>query len=153
MAFNSLKEMVRASTPAPAQVQNASKIVVAELGTCTPPAPGKSPGEERRRSQRVLLRVRVNVYVNLKGQQTTLEVRTLSVNPFGAMIISAENLAPQTRLVLENTITQKRVACCVVRGAKEMPDGFHIPIQFDAPAPKFWMIDFPPDDWKLPDDL
>src|SRR5271168_3958573 len=114
---------------------------------------GRVGGEERRRSQRVLLRVRANVYVNLKGQQTKLEVRTLSVNPFGAMIISAENLSPQTRVVLENTVTQQRVACCVVRAAKEMPDGFHIPIQFDAPAPKFWMIDFPPDDWKLPDDL
>jgi hypothetical protein len=153
MAFNSSKELVRTSAPTSARVESVSKTAVEERGTCAPPAPGKSPGEERRRSQRVLLRVRANVYVNLRGEQTTLEVRTLSVNPFGAMIISAENLPPQTRLVLENTVTQKRVACCVVRGAKEMPDGFHIPIQFDAPAPKFWMIDFPPDDWKLPDDL
>jgi hypothetical protein len=153
MTFNSSKEAVRAPAPTSARAQSASKIVVEERETSAPSAPGKSRGEERRRSQRVLLRVRVNVYVNLKGQQTTLEVRTLSVNPFGAMIISEENLAPQTRLVLENTVTQQRVACCVVRGAKEMPDGFHIPIQFDAPAPKFWMIDFPPDDWKLPDDL
>ena len=153
MAFNSSKEAVRTLAPTPARVQSASKIVVEEHGTCAPPAPEKSRGEERRRSQRVLLRVRANVYVNLKGQQITLDVRTLSVNPFGAMIISAENLAPQTRVVLENTVTQQRVACCVVRAAKEMPDGFHIPLQFDAPAPKFWMIDFPPDDWKLPDDL
>jgi hypothetical protein len=153
MAFNSSKEAVRAPAPPPARLPSVSKIVVEERGTCAPAVPGKSPGEERRRSQRVLLRVRANVYVNLKGQQITLEVRTLSVNPFGAMIISAENLAPQTRVVLENTVTQQRVACCVVRAAKEMPDGFHIPLQFDAPAPKFWMIDFPPDDWKLPDDL
>jgi hypothetical protein len=153
MAFNSSKEAVRTSAPSPARVQSVSKIAVEERETSVPSAPGKSRGEERRRSQRVLLRVRANVYVNLKGQQITLEVRTLSVNPFGAMIISAENLAPQTRVVLENIVTQKRVACGVVRAAKEMPDGFHIPIQFDAPAPKFWMIDFPPDDWKLPDDL
>jgi hypothetical protein len=153
MAFNISKEAVRAPAPTPARLHSASKIAVEEREAFAPSASGKSRGEERRRSQRVLLRVRVNIYVNLKGQQTTLEVRTLSVNPFGGMIISAENLAPQTRLVLENTVTQQRVACCVVRTAKEMPDGFHIPIQFDAPAPKFWMIDFPPDDWKLPDDL
>jgi len=113
----------------------------------------RAGGEERRRSQRVLLRIRANVYVNLRGKQTTLEVRTLSVNPFGAMLIAAENLPPQTRLVLENTVTQERIACCVVRTAKEMPDGFHIPIQFDLPAPKFWMIDFPPEDWRLQDDV
>jgi hypothetical protein len=114
---------------------------------------GRVGGEERRRSQRVLLRIRANVYVNLKGQEAKLEVRTLSVNPFGAMIIAAENLPAQTRLVIENTVTQERIGCCVVRAAKEMPDGFHIPIQFDVPAPKFWMIDFPPEDWRLQDDV
>jgi hypothetical protein len=152
MALYSSKEAARSSAPSSARVQSTLKIAVEEQVTCAPTAAGKSPGEERRRSQRVLLRIRANVYVNLKGQQTTLEVRTLSVNPFGAMIISAENLLPQTRLVLENTVTRERVSCCVVRAAKEMPDGFHIPVQFDVPAPKFWMIDFPPDDWKLPED-
>jgi hypothetical protein len=101
----------------------------------------------------VLLRIRANVHVNLRGAQATLEVRTLSVNPFGAMIISAENLPAQTRLVLENTVTREKVACRVVRSAKEMPEGFHVPIEFDAPAPKFWMIDFPPDDWKPHDNI
>lgn len=117
------------------------------------PATAKTNGEERRRSQRVLLRIRANVHVNLHGKQTSLEVRTLSVNPFGAMIIAAETLPPQTRLVLENSVTREKIACRVVRPAKEMPEGFHIPVEFDAPAPKFWMIDFPPDDWRPHDDV
>ncbi len=126
---------------------------VEALQTPNPAAAAKTGGEERRRSQRVLLRIRANVHVNLRGEQTSLEVRTLSVNPFGAMIISAENLPPQTRLVLENSVTREKIACRVVRAAKEMPEGFHIPVEFDAPAPKFWMIDFPPDDWRPHDDV
>jgi hypothetical protein len=118
-----------------------------------PATAGKPGGEERRRSQRVLLRIRANVHVNLRGKQTTLEVRTLSVNPYGAMIISPENLPPQTRLVLENVVTHEKVACRVVRLAKDAPEGFHVPIEFDAPSRKFWMIDFPPEDWRPLDDL
>src|ERR1700723_610252 len=151
MGLNSSKDAVRGSQQPAPRAQSGSGVSVDDHAACATVAPGKSPGEERRRSQRVLLRVRANVYVNLRDKQTTLEVRTLSVNPFGAMIISAENLAPHTRLVLENTITRERISCCVVRAAKEMADGFHIPVQFDIPAPKFWMIYFPPGDWGLQD--
>lgn len=130
------------ASAAPSQQAGGAPFVAAKAG-----------GEERRRSQRVLLRIRANVHVNLRGGQTTLEVRTLSVNPFGAMIIAPENLPAQTRLVLEHGVTAEKIACCVVRTAKEMPEGFHIPIEFDARAPKFWMIDFPPDDWRPHDDV
>jgi hypothetical protein len=153
MSLNSSKEAVRSSQQSASRAQSGSGVSVDDQAASASASPAKSPGEERRRSQRVLLRVRANVYVNLRGKQATLEVRTLSVNPFGAMIIAAENLLPQTRLVLENTITRERISCCVVRAAKEMPDGFHIPVQFDIPAPKFWMIDFPPEDWRLQDDV
>jgi len=130
----------------------AKKNSVAERFGHSPALAPKSGGEERRRCQRVLLRVRVNVHVNLKGKQSTLDVRTLSVNPFGAMLIANENLPPQTRLVLEHAMTHEKATGRVVRTAKEMPEGFHIPVEFDSPAPHFWMIDFPPDDWKAPDD-
>ncbi len=123
------------------------------LERSAPVPAGRVVGEERRRSQRVLLRMRANIHVNLRGKQVTLDVRTLSVNPFGAMIVAAENLPSQTRLVLENCVTHEKAACKVVRSAKEMPEGFHVPVEFDTPTPKFWMIDFPPEDWKAPDDL
>jgi hypothetical protein len=32
-----------------------------------------------------------------------------------------------------------------------MPEGFHIPIEFDSPAPDFWKIAFPPTDWRPQD--
>ena len=109
-------------------------------------------GEERRRSQRVLLRVRANNHVALQGKPTTFDTTTLSVNSHGAMIILKQGLPPDTRLVLEHCGTKERVACKVVRPSREIPEGFQIPIEFDSPAPNFWGIAFPPTDWR-PDDL
>jgi PilZ domain len=110
-------------------------------------------GEEKRRSQRVLLRVRASLYVALNGKPTTFETVTLSVNNHGAMIILKQGLPPETRFVLEHSGTKERVACKVVRPSREMPDGFQIPIEFDSPAPNFWRIAFPPNDWRPLDDL
>jgi hypothetical protein len=110
-------------------------------------------GEEKRRSQRVLLRVRASLYVALNGKPTTFETVTLSVNNHGAMIILKQGLPPETRFVLEHSGTKERVACKVVRPSREMSDGFQIPIEFDSPAPNFWRIAFPPNDWRPLDDL
>jgi hypothetical protein len=110
-------------------------------------------GEDRRRSQRVLLRVRANLHVALNGKPTTFETVTLSVNNHGAMIILKQGLPQDTRFVLEHSGTKERVACKVVRASREMPDGFQIPIEFDSPAPNFWRIAFPPNDWRPLDDL
>jgi hypothetical protein len=153
MASNTLREMPRSAKESAPRPQPVAKKSASELPVASPAVAGKFTGEERRRSQRVLLRIRANIHVNLRGKQTTLEVRTLSVNPYGAMIIAGENLPSQTRLVLENSVTQERVACRVVHPAKEMPEGFHVPVEFDSPAPHFWMIDFPPEDWRLQDDV
>jgi hypothetical protein len=110
-------------------------------------------GEDRRRSQRVLVRVRASLHVALNGKPTTFETFTLSVNNHGAMIILKQGLPLETRFVLEHLGTKERVACKVVRSPREMPEGFQIPIEFDSPAPNFWRIAFPPNDWRPLDDL
>ncbi len=106
---------------------------------------------DRRRSQRVLLRVRANIFVALHGKPAAFEVVTLSVNHHGALVVMAENLPPDTRLVLEHSGTKERVACKVGRASREMPEGFHVPIEFDSPAPDFWRIAFPSTDWSADD--
>jgi hypothetical protein len=110
-------------------------------------------GEERRRSQRVLLRVRVNVHVALGSKHSTFEVTTLSVNDHGALIAMPRSLALDTQLVLEHALTKKQVACKVARVPREMSEGFHTPLEFDATEPNFWGIAFPPADWRPPDDF
>ncbi len=113
----------------------------------TPLTPAPS-GSERRRGQRVLLRVRASIHVALMGQPETFDVATLSVNPHGALVLMDRNLAAETRLVLEHGSTKERVACKVVRSSQKMPEGFHVPLEFDSPAPDFWKIDFPSPDWR-----
>jgi hypothetical protein len=103
---------------------------------------------DRRRGQRVLLRVRASIHVALQGQPETINVATLSVNPHGAVVVMDRNLAADTRLVLEHAATKERVACKVVRPSRQMPEGFHVPLEFDSPAPDFWKIDFPSPDWR-----
>jgi hypothetical protein len=105
-------------------------------------------GEERRRSQRVLLRVRAQIHVALEGKAATFDVHTLNVNPHGALVVMDKFLASGTRLVLENRTTRERVACKVTRPPRESPEGFQIPLEFDSPAPQFWSITFPPTDWR-----
>ena len=49
--------------------------------------------QERRRGQRVLLRIRANIHVALQGKATTLDAATLSVTPQGAVVVMKQNLA------------------------------------------------------------
>ena len=98
-----------------------------------------------------MLRVRANIHVALQGKQSSFEVTTLSVNDHGAIVVVERNLPLGTMLVLEHPQTRERVACKVVRTAREMPEGFHVPIEFDSPAPDFWRIAFPPTDWRPSD--
>lgn len=108
-------------------------------------------GEEKRRSQRVLLRMRALVHVALQGKPTTHEVVTLSVNAHGALIATKQHLPAGTRLILENSMTKERMACKVVRPPRETPEGFHTALEFDSAAPDFWKIAFPPANWRAED--
>jgi len=115
--------------------------------------PGMRPivAEDRRRSQRVLLRVHAQVHVALEGKATTFDVHTLNVNPRGALVVVQKLLASGTRVVLENLSTREKVACRVVRPPLESAEGFQVPLEFDTPAPHFWRIAFPPTDWRPED--
>ncbi len=146
------------STPASAvrtkPLGNASGITGARTPASIQPMPQVNTiAEDRRRGRRVLLRIRANAHVVLKGMEEMLPVVTLSVNPAGAMLVCPRNLAAQTQFVLEHAATSETIQCRVVSAAKQVPEGFHVPISFDAPAPGFWKIDFPPEDWKPHDDM
>jgi hypothetical protein len=113
----------------------------------------KIAGEERRGSQRVLLRVHTSVHVAVHGKQLTIDATTLSVSNHGALVVIKEALPSDALLVLEHGMTRERIACKIARPAREVAEGFHIPLEFNSPAPNFWGIAFPPTDWRPPDDL
>ena len=133
---------------------------VAAVPAVTPPKPAPQSTaikhtvaeNERRRTQRVLLRVRASIHVAIQGQATSFDVATLSVNPHGAVVVMNQSLPADTRVVLEHSGTKEKVACKVARPPRQMAEGYHVPLEFDVPAPDFWKIDFPPSDWR-PDNL
>ena len=143
---------VMPSKPVPDAYQPGATTLHPPSATAPDSASKGATGEERRRSQRVLLRVRAKVHVALHGTPTTFEVTTLSVNSHGALIALQQNLPTDTRLVLEHEGTKERVTCRVVRPPRETSEGFHTAIEFDSAASDFWRIAFPPSDWR-PDDV
>jgi hypothetical protein len=98
--------------------------------------------EERRRAQRVLLKM--PIVIHLPGKANPLHGFTHTVSASGAMIILPEGLSQGTKLSIENPKTNKKVEAHVVRPPQMNPEGSLIPIEFTAPSPQFWNIFFPP---------
>jgi hypothetical protein len=98
--------------------------------------------EERRRAQRVLLRI--PILIHIAGRAKPIEGATHTVSATGAMILLAEGLAAGTKLTIENPRAQKKVEAHVVRPAQMNPEGSLVPIEFTSPSPQFWGIFFPP---------
>ncbi len=111
-------------------------------------AMGVLPSEERRRSQRVVIRVPVRLHFTpaKPGKPTT--AHTVVVNDHGAMLVCERPFEAETRFELEHAHTGRRMACRVTRAPRRSPEGFLIPVEFAKPSPGFWGISFPPPDWK-----
>jgi hypothetical protein len=106
------------------------------------PALNRPPtAEERRRAQRVLLRM--NVIVHVAGKPP-LPGHTHTVSASGAMVVIKEPLAEGTKITLENPKTQNKVEAKVVRPPQITTDGSLVPVEFSTPSPTFWNIFFPP---------
>ncbi|HEV2521769.1 MAG TPA: hypothetical protein VGT24_05250 [Candidatus Acidoferrales bacterium] len=109
---------------------------------------GKLPGEERRRSQRVIIRVPITLELLENGKAERIVAHTVAVNIHGAMIVCARNIDGDTRLEMMNERTRKKAGARVTRPPRESAEGFLIPLEFTASSPDFWQISFPPTNWK-----
>lgn len=98
--------------------------------------------EERRRAQRVLLRM--PILVHLTGKANPIHGVTHTVSATGAMIILPEGISQGTKFSIENPKTQKKVEVNVVRPPQLNAEGSLIPVEFTSPSPNFWNIFFPP---------
>ena len=98
--------------------------------------------EERRRAQRVLLRININI--QLEGKTNVIQGQTHTVSENGAMLILHDNLPENTKLSIENPKTQKKVDARVVRPGQHTSEGILVPVEFLAPSPNFWSVFFPP---------
>jgi hypothetical protein len=112
------------------------------------PRNGPKPGltrqptaEERRRAQRVLLRMPVVIHI---AGKPSLSGFTHTVNANGAMIIVPEPLAEGAKITVENPKTQVVVEARVVRPPQITSEGSLVPVEFSTPSPHFWNVFFPP---------
>ena len=106
------------------------------------------PGEERRRSQRVMIRIPVVLYVTVAGQKVVVKAATASVNDHGAMLLCSRTFAANAQIEIENERTRQKLLCRVTRTPNESSEGYLVPVEFTAPAPGYWQISFPPTNWK-----
>jgi hypothetical protein len=106
----------------------------------------------RRRSMRVLLSVPILVRgKTAKNQDFNEETRTLVVNAHGALIsLAAQVVANQTVLV-SNNATQQTQECRIVYLGNTQAGKAQMGVEFLNPSPTFWQIDFPPEDWVVPE--
>src|SRR5271154_7031207 len=98
--------------------------------------------EERRRAQRVLLKMAVVIQV--VGKPATIKGVTHTVSENGAMLILPDPLPEGAKISIENTKSQKTVEARVVRPPQMTHDGAMVPVEFLTPSPAFWNIFFPP---------
>jgi hypothetical protein len=125
------------------------------------PAPPKAAPDKqglqldtgRRRSMRVLLSVPIYVTGETKdGDKFTEQTRTLVVNAHGALISLAAKVIAAQRIRVDNPATQKSMDCRVVYVGNPAAGKMQTGVEFTQPCPSFWQIDFPPDDWVVPED-
>jgi hypothetical protein len=101
---------------------------------------------------RVLLSVPILVSgKNSKQQDFQEETRTLVVNAHGALISLAAPVAAGQQITISNKATQEESTCRIVYLGAPNAGKVQMGIEFVKPSASFWHIDFPPDDWVVPE--
>jgi len=110
------------------------------------------PDVGRRRSMRVLLSVPILVTgLDTGKKEFHEETRTLVVNAHGALITLATPVASGQKITLSNRATKLSQDCRIVYLGTAQAGRTQMGVEFTKPTPTFWQIDFPPDDWVVPE--
>ncbi len=103
------------------------------------------PEATRRRSQRVILSLRVIVRTEDGPKDTSFEeeTHTLVVNAHGALIVLAGKVAKGQKLRLTNRATKAEQVCRVANLGPKSGGKAQIGVEFLKPSPDFWQHFFP----------
>jgi hypothetical protein len=102
----------------------------------------------RRRSQRVLMKVPVQVSGQAADGATFEEsTHTLSISPHGALLVLAAPVRRGQRFILSNTQTKSALECVVAHLEPTPGAPTQVGVEFSLPNPAFWRVAFPPKDW------
>ena len=113
-----------------------------------------NPGPEmsRRRSHRVLLHVPITISSEEPKREFSEPTSTLVVNAHGALITLEAKVNQDQKLLISTAASDKR-PCRVVYVGPTLQGRTQYGIEFAEPAPNFWHITFPPEDWAGAVDL
>ncbi|MFZ0332735.1 MAG: hypothetical protein WBD21_00945 [Candidatus Acidiferrales bacterium] len=106
----------------------------------------------RRRSMRVMLSITIIVRGKNPDGQSFFdeETKTLVVNAHGALIHLRSEVKADQKITMTHKGTRETESCRIVYVGRIQGGKAQVGIEFDKPAPKFWGISFPPEDWNVP---
>jgi hypothetical protein len=110
------------------------------------------PDANRRRSQRVILSVPVSVTGQGPKGKFTEETKTLVVNAHGALVPLRAKVAQGQQLELKSVSNPEMQVCKVVYIGPTVQGQTQVGIEFTKPAPHFWHVAFPPENWTPVDE-
>ena len=113
-----------------------------------------SESSNRRRSQRVLLQVAVLIKANMPdGRCVKVQAFTSVVNAHGGLLESPLKLAANQKILLINPHAGEEAGCRVVRVEGPTSALYEVAFEFDQRNPRFWPINFPPEDWSVKEEI
>jgi hypothetical protein len=102
----------------------------------------------RRRSQRVILRIPLEVTARGADKQPVAEKTHTVVSAHGGLIYLSFKVQVGPVIILKNPETGEEQSCRVIH-LNPAPEGkTEVGIEFVKPAPHFWRVAFPPSDWS-----
>lgn len=102
----------------------------------------------RRRSERVMLQMRVKVIAeDTEHKPRQEEALTQVVNAHGGLLKMKMHVHVGQPMLLVNLRNNVEQNCRVVRVEDTSPEFFSVAFEFDKPNAKFWPVVFPPADW------
>jgi hypothetical protein len=111
--------------------------------------PSPSDPQNRRRSERVMLQMKVTVIAeDVQRKPGREEALTLVVNAHGGLLKMKMDVHVGQPMRLVNPQNNVEQNCRVVRVDDTSTDFFSVAFEFDHPNPKFWPVVFPPPDWE-----
>jgi hypothetical protein len=111
-----------------------------------------APESIRRRSQRVILSIPITVSGETMQGPFSEKTQTLVINAHGALITLAARVSHGQKLGLKSSTHPETQACTVVFVGPTAEGRTQFGVEFTKPAPHFWQIAFPPQDWSESDE-
>jgi hypothetical protein len=106
---------------------------------------------KKQRGTRAVINFPVDVFgKNLDGKIFAEKTTTMTVNAHGAVVSLRTNIDSEKPVLLANPKTGME-AQCRVAFRKDGKDQLEVCLEFIKPYPRFWGMNFPPDDWNYAD--